>query len=103
MLISDGSHSLCLAGDVDRADEWRNLLDREIASVGQGVLKAYVTENAAETVFAGYPLRLRERVLYRGDRPAIDPAYSARRTNTDISLGANTRNGGPQNPVPRLV
>jgi hypothetical protein len=26
-----------------------------------------------------------------------------RRVSSVISLGANTRNGGPQNPVPRLV
>lgn len=35
--------------------------------------------------------------------PEDDAGYVARRISTDISLGANTRNGGPQNPVPRLV
>jgi GNAT superfamily N-acetyltransferase len=71
VLIWDGSHSLYLACARDRADEWRNLVDREIGSVGQGVLKAYVTDDAAETVLAGYPLQRRERVLLRGDRLAI--------------------------------
>lgn len=70
-LIWDESHSVYLAGALDRAEEWRDLVDREIGSVGQGVLKAYVTDDAAETVFAGYPFQRRERVLYRGDRPVI--------------------------------
>jgi len=70
-LIWDGSHSVYLAGKIDRATEWRKLFDREVAPAGHGVLKAYVTDVAAETVFAGYPLQRRERVLYRGGRRSI--------------------------------
>ncbi len=70
-LIWDGSHSVYLAGSIERAGEWRNLFDREVAPAGHGVLKAYVTDVAAETVFAGCPLRRRERVLYRGGRRSI--------------------------------
>jgi hypothetical protein len=70
-LIWDGSHSVYLAGSMERAGEWRNLFDREVAPAGNGVLKAYVTDVAAETVFAGYPLQRRERVLLRGGRQSI--------------------------------
>jgi RimJ/RimL family protein N-acetyltransferase len=70
-LVWDGSHSVYFAGAVDRAGEWRALFGREVASVGAGILKAYVTDAAAETVLAGYPLQRRERVLYRGGHPAI--------------------------------
>lgn len=42
----------------------------------------------------------RARPIGLGRVPAGHPARSVRRV---ISLGANTRNGGPQNPVPRLV
>ena len=34
--------------------------------------------------------------------PGVE-VYVRRRVRRVISLGANTRKGGPQNPVPRLV
>lgn len=67
----NGTHSLYLAGTADQPTEWRQLFDREIAPLGLGFLKAYVTDDVAETVFAGYPLKRRERVLYRGGLRAI--------------------------------
>jgi GNAT superfamily N-acetyltransferase len=69
-MVWDGAHSVYLAGAVDRAAGWRDLIEREIVPAGNGILKAYVTDAAAGTVFAGYPLRRRERVLYRGGGPA---------------------------------
>ena len=70
-LIWDGSHSVYITGKIERAEEWRSLFDREVAPAGRGVLKAYVTDLAAETVFAGYPLHRRHRVLFRGLRRPI--------------------------------
>lgn len=70
-LIWDGVHSVYLAGTIDRPELWRRLFDREIASAAPGLLKLYVPEAAIGTVFAGHPLRRRERVLYRAGRPAF--------------------------------
>lgn len=66
-LVWDGAHCLYLAGAADRSEAWRELFDREIASKRPGFLKLYVTDDVAESVFAGYLLRRRERVLYQGD------------------------------------
>ena len=70
-LVWDGAHSLYLAGAVDQPEVWRELFDREVASAQPDFLKAYVTDAAAGTVFTGWPLERRERVLYRGTRAAI--------------------------------
>jgi hypothetical protein len=70
-LVWDGWHSVQPAGAMERAAAWRELLDREIMPAVRGILKAYVTAAAAETVFAGYALQPRERVFYRGGRLAI--------------------------------
>ncbi|GAB2667980.1 GNAT family N-acetyltransferase [Kribbella swartbergensis] len=68
-LVWDRHHSVYFAGSVEDAQEWRALFDREIAPLGDGVLKIYATPDAAGTVFAGLPLQRRERVLYRGHGP----------------------------------
>src|SRR5262245_45310960 len=69
-LIWDGSHCLYFGGSATRANEWRELFDREIAPGGRGLLKADVADDAAESLFAGLPLQRRERVLYRRDSSA---------------------------------
>ena len=63
-LAWDGAHSVYLAGAVDRPDVWRELFERDIARAVRGFLKAYVAGDAAPTVFSGYPLLWRERILY---------------------------------------
>jgi RimJ/RimL family protein N-acetyltransferase len=70
-LVWDRTHSVYLVGAVDRPHEWRNLFERQIMPAIGGVLRAHVAGVDAETVFAGYPLQRRERVFYRGARPAI--------------------------------
>jgi RimJ/RimL family protein N-acetyltransferase len=64
-LIRDGAHSVYLGGAVDQPARWRELFDREIAAAKPGFLKLYVPEATARTVFGGYPLLPRQRVLYR--------------------------------------
>jgi RimJ/RimL family protein N-acetyltransferase len=70
-LIWDGAHCLYFAGSTDRASQWRELFDREITSRACGLLKAYITDDAADLVFADLPLQRRERVLYRRDSSAM--------------------------------
>lgn len=84
-LIWDGCHSVYLVGSIERAD-WRNLFDREVAPAGRGVLKAYVTDGAAKTVFSGYPLQRRERVLFRGGRRPIPDWRTRVPTGFQISV-----------------
>lgn len=66
VLVWDRAHSVYLVGPLENAKVWRELFDHEIAPLIRGVVKAYVTKQAATTVFDGYPLQLRERVLYHG-------------------------------------
>lgn len=66
-LVWDGAHCVYLAGAADRPEAWRDLFDREIASKRPGFLKLYVTDDVAESVFAGYLIRRRERVLHQGN------------------------------------
>ena len=70
-LVWDGKHSIYFAGAFVQVAAWSELLHREVMPMGQGTLKAYVTAGAAATVFAGYPLQRRERVLYRGGELAV--------------------------------
>jgi RimJ/RimL family protein N-acetyltransferase len=70
-LIWDGHHCVYLAGALVQVAAWSALLRREIMPRGRGMLKAYVTAEAAATVFGGYALQRRERVLYRGGQLAI--------------------------------
>ncbi|GAA4985674.1 GNAT family N-acetyltransferase [Actinopolymorpha pittospori] len=66
-LVWDGAHCVYLAGPADRPEDWRELFEREVVSNRPGFLKLYVTDDSADSVFAGYPLRRRERVLYQGN------------------------------------
>ncbi|MGW5359372.1 GNAT family N-acetyltransferase [Actinopolymorpha pittospori] len=79
--VWDGAHCVYLAGAgaADRPEDWRELFEREIASKRPGFLKLYVTKDVAESVFAGYPLQRRERVLYQGNGVSPpDPGRSPR-------------------------
>jgi RimJ/RimL family protein N-acetyltransferase len=70
-LAWDGSHGIYLVGAVDRPEEWRELLAREVLPAGHGLFKANVPDDVAAVVFAGYELRRRDRVFYRApDLPA---------------------------------
>jgi RimJ/RimL family protein N-acetyltransferase len=66
----DGAHCIYLVGAPGHHQACRELFGREIAPAGQGVFKLYASEAAASAVFTGYPLRRRDRVLYRGDGSA---------------------------------
>jgi GNAT superfamily N-acetyltransferase len=70
-LVWDGKHSIYFAGALVQVAAWSALLHSEVIPMGKGMLKAYVTAGAAETVFASYRLQRRERVLYRGGELAV--------------------------------
>ena len=76
-LVWDGKHSIYFAGALVQVPAWSALLHGEILPTAQGTLKAYVTAGAAETVFAGYALQRRDRVLYRGGQLAV-PSWQSR-------------------------
>lgn len=63
-LVWDGSHGIYLVGVVDRPEEWRELLAREVLPAGRGIFKADVPDTVAGVVFAGHELRRRDRVCY---------------------------------------
>jgi hypothetical protein len=66
----DGAHCVYLVGAAGHGAACRELFEREIAPAGWGIFKLYASEASAGAVFTGYPLRRRDRVLYRGDGPA---------------------------------
>lgn len=74
-VLWDGAHSLHLTGAPDHTGACRELFRTKI--VRGALVKVYATRAAAEAVFslAGDSLRLRERVLFRADRPvtAVPP------------------------------
>jgi len=70
-LVWDGTHNLYFAGDLDRAGEWRDLFEREIAPAGESILKVHTSAASAAAVFAGLPMRRRQRVFYRRDPRAV--------------------------------
>jgi RimJ/RimL family protein N-acetyltransferase len=64
-LIWDDSHTVYLAGSIDHPERWRRLFDQEVAAARPGLVKLYIPDAAAGTVFAGHRLQRRQRVLYR--------------------------------------
>lgn len=76
-MVWDGTHCLYLAGAFDRPQVWRELFEREIASTRPGLLKAYVTEAVARTIFSADQPERHERVLYQATGPAT-PGWAER-------------------------
>lgn len=73
-LLWDLEHTVYLAGSVEDAQAWRTLFDEQIAATKPGFLKLHCDPVAADTVFGGYRLQPRDRVLYRGTAaPAVRP------------------------------
>ena len=66
----DGAHCVYLVGAPRHGEACRELFEREIAPAGWGIFKLYASEGSAGAVFPGYPLRRRDRLLYRGDGAA---------------------------------
>lgn len=65
VLLWDLQHAVYLAGSAEHAQHWRDLFDEQIAATKPGFLKLHITAAAADTVFDGYDLQPRDRVLYR--------------------------------------
>jgi RimJ/RimL family protein N-acetyltransferase len=70
-LAWDGAHCVYLAGAPGHETACRELFEREIATAGRGIFKLHATGAAASAVFTRHSLHPRERVLYRGERPAV--------------------------------
>lgn len=74
-LIWDLGHAVYLVGRIDEARSWRRVFDEQVAATNPGFLKVHLTQSVADSVFAGWPLQERARVLYRGSTaPAVPPS-----------------------------
>ena len=71
-MVWDGAHWIYLVGASDHHEACREVFERDIAPAGRGIFMLYATEAAARTVVADFPLDRRERVFYRGERPAVN-------------------------------
>lgn len=65
VLLWDLQHTVYVAGSAEPAQHWRDLFDEQIAATNPGFLKLHITAAARDTVFDGYDLQPRDRVLYR--------------------------------------
>lgn len=121
IVIERGGDRLVVAGVDDATAEGSGLRGHgeDLATALAGtdpalpvLLLAHQPKQIPQAVAAGVDLQISGHThggqiwpfnyLVRLDQPVVQ-GYSARRVSRVISLGANTRNGGPQKPVPRLV